>query len=81
MNLRCPSCGSNHIGNDVLDWYGDAVFGKFHCDHCGCTFAAKYVLDGTVNGSIRISQVLPSRVNLGGQMVRHMISFAERSVH
>lgn len=81
MNLRCPSCDSDRIGKNVLDWYGDAVFGKFHCNNCGCAFAAKYVLDGVVNGSVRLGQILPSRVNLAGQMVQHMISFTERNVY
>ncbi len=83
MDLKCPSCGGTHLDEMKLDRYNDVLFRKFVCCDCGCEFVAKYVLDSIVNGSVRTADKapamsLPSRTNLGGQMVRHMLQMYEQ---
>lgn len=76
MKLSCPTCGGQFLKETKLDRYDDVIYRKLTCCDCGCSFAAKYILEGVVKGSVRTGECW----GIGAQIVRHMFAFAERTV-
>lgn len=80
--MKCSKCGSDWLEETNLDRYPDAIYRRFVCCDCNCTFVAKYSFKEVVNGSIRETDTIMknatnNRNDLAGQTLQKMFQLID----